>query len=325
MPPPRSLGVVVPPYLKGLIVVGRIIAVFAVSLMLAVTTAQAYPVQITHNVPYGPDPSEILDICRPIGAPSPMPAFVIIHAGGWVRGDKSDPDPTSWCTQLAQKGYLSFAINYRLVTGYQSGAPLPNPNESNTFPAALNDTQLAVRWIRSRAPIYAVDVSRVCALGFSAGGHLATFLGALKTIYPGDVAGQLARFSPGVACVSAASAPADLSQVVTGPPNSLGYQTEQWMVDAENTMDNLNLFQAASPTYNVSSRSAPTSIMQGTADTIVFPSQASAMEAALQASGVAVQILWYDGGHMFQGLGPQQAHALIDQSITWALSNARWP
>ena len=305
--------------------IGKTIAGCVAALGLAATTAQAYPVRVTANIAYGADPSQMLDICRPVGAPSPMPAFVIIHSGAWVSGDKSDSDPASWCMQLAQQGYVGFAINYRLVTGYQAGVPLPNPNESDVFPAALNDAQLAVRWIRSRAPRYGVDTNRVCALGFSAGGHLATFLGALKTIYPGDVAGQLAGFSPGVACVSGASAPADLSQVVTGPPNSDNYQVEQWLVNADNTMANLSLFQAASPTYSVSSVSAPTSMMQGTLDTIVFPSQTMAMESALQASGVAAQVIWYDGGHMFQGLSPQRKHALIAQSISWALTNARWP
>lgn len=298
----------------------------AVLLALAAAgSAHAFPVQTTYNVPYGSDPLQVLDICRPIGAPAPMPAFVVIHSGGWVQGDKSEAPAAQWCQTLAAKGYLAFNINYRLVTGCQAGAPLPNPNETDTFPTPINDAQLAVRWVRSMAQKYAVDTTRVCTLGFSAGGHLATFIGALKSIYPGDVAGQLANFSPGVACVSGASAPADLSQVVTGPPNSQGYDVEQCLINAPNTMDNLALYQAASSADNVSAVSAPTSLMQGTQDTIVFPSQATAMQSALQTNGVAQQVIWYNGGHMFQGLSTQQMNAIINQSVAWALANARWP
>lgn len=68
--------------------------------------------------------------------------------------------------RLTSRGYTVFVLSYRLPgEGWDSRSDVP-----------LQDAQRAMRLIRSRAGEYRLDPSRVAALGFSAGGHLAATL-----------------------------------------------------------------------------------------------------------------------------------------------------
>lgn len=89
-------------------------------------------------------------------------AILIIHGGGWRSGDRSQH--YALASYLANLGYTCFTPEYRLST-------------EALFPAAVYDLKAAIRWIRKEAPNYAIDTSRITALGFSAGGELAAFLG----------------------------------------------------------------------------------------------------------------------------------------------------
>jgi acetyl esterase/lipase len=91
----------------------------------------------------------------------PNGSAVLIMPGGsyrWVVIDKEGYEMARW---LNQRGVTAFVLFYRLPgEGWLSGPDTP-----------LVDAQRAVRLIRHRAGIYGVDPARICALGFSAGGH----------------------------------------------------------------------------------------------------------------------------------------------------------
>ncbi|MDE3254028.1 MAG: alpha/beta hydrolase [Bacteroidota bacterium] len=89
-------------------------------------------------------------------------AILIIHGGGWRSGNRSQH--YALASYLANLGYACFTPEYRLST-------------EALFPAAVYDLKAAIRWIRKEAANYAIDTSRIAALGFSAGGELAAFLG----------------------------------------------------------------------------------------------------------------------------------------------------
>ena len=73
---------------------------------------------------------------------------------------------------LALAGYATFNIEYRLFV----------PGDPTTLcPAALDDVQTAIRWVRANAGAYNVDPDRVGAFGYSSGGQLAAFLGTRET------------------------------------------------------------------------------------------------------------------------------------------------
>ena len=107
-----------------------------------------------------------LDAFLPARKRASRPAVLLIHGGGWTQGDKSNHYDEA--RQLAELGYLAFSINYRL-------AP------QHVYPAAVDDVQAAVRWLRKPRQVkkYGINPKRIGTLGGSAGAHLAGMLATL--------------------------------------------------------------------------------------------------------------------------------------------------
>ncbi len=95
--------------------------------------------------------------------PRPLPAVVQVHGGGWVVGDKREQG-VPLMTQLSDRGFVGFNVNYRLSPGA-------------TWPDHLVDVKRAIAWIRAHADDYGVDPDFVAITGGSAGGHIATMVG----------------------------------------------------------------------------------------------------------------------------------------------------
>ena len=118
------------------------------------------------------------DLYLPAGA-GPFPALVAAHGGGWQAGARSAFQ--FWGPYLAARGYVLFAISYRLAKKGQK-----------MFPQAVQDVLAAVQFVRGSAGEIKVDSERIGLFGASAGAHLAG-LGALgagseifKNAYPND-------------------------------------------------------------------------------------------------------------------------------------------
>lgn len=117
------------------------------------------------DIEFVPRGSETLamDAFIPDG-PGPFPAAIWIHGGGFVAGDKK-PHPKSLFDPLEQKGWAWFSVNYRL-------APV------HPFPAQTDDVEAAVAYIKAHKADFKIDPKRLVLIGASAGGHLASFVGA---------------------------------------------------------------------------------------------------------------------------------------------------
>lgn len=89
--------------------------------------------------------------------------IIIIHGGGWRSGSRSLHYPMA--RQLASRGYVCFLPEYRLST-------------EALFPAAIYDLKSAVRWVRDHTAGYGINPNQIVAVGHSAGGELAAFLGS---------------------------------------------------------------------------------------------------------------------------------------------------
>ncbi|HET8910688.1 MAG TPA: alpha/beta hydrolase [Ktedonobacteraceae bacterium] len=263
----------------------------------------ATPNTFNANVPYGPLPGEILDLCQPLTPPpaAGFPGLILLHGGGWVLGNQHLNDST--CKYMASLGFVTVAVNYRLAPAYH-------------WPAQLEDVQLAVRWLRSHAHLFALDTHRLCSYGTSAGGHLALFLGELSTIHPGDAAALLPQESPQTTCVVDQFGPTDL---VTFPQTAyqkqitlalLGHVTHQKLLASE---------RDASPLYAISSHAAPTLILQGSTDTIVPPYQSRELQRKLLQAGVPVCYISYIGGHSLLGVTNKQKAILQQELVNYLL------
>ncbi len=254
------------------------------------------------NIPYGPDPAQKLDLCLPAAKPSaPRPAVVMIHGGYWTMGDKGAY--AQLCKGAADQGIVAVSIGYRLA----------NDNTHNRWPAQLVDAQLAVRWLRSHAAEFNVDPRRICALGDSAGAHLAIFLAALDHTSPGDYSGQLANVSSHVACAVDNFGPTDLSDDTYWPPDKMlfGNQDRNQVKDQE---------RAASPIFVIGPGTAPIMIAHGRADKAVNISQSMQLADRLKSQGVPVRMLILNGGHEFEGLSGQETEAIFQQELDFIKS-----
>ncbi len=87
--------------------------------------------------------------------------MIWIHGGGWSTGDKAAPPGMG----LLLRGYVVASINYRL-------------SREAVFPAQIYDCKAAVRFLRSHAREFDIDPARIGVWGCSAGGQLASLLGA---------------------------------------------------------------------------------------------------------------------------------------------------
>jgi acetyl esterase len=86
-------------------------------------------------------------------------AIVFLHGGGFVFGDVHTHDAQA--RRIANRtGLAVLSVDYR------------RPPE-HRFPAAPDDVDTAVAWLLGAAPALDIDVSRLVALGDSAGGNLA--------------------------------------------------------------------------------------------------------------------------------------------------------
>jgi acetyl esterase len=118
----------------------------------AVDVAEIIDIETPPSVPE-------LRIYRPHGA-SPAPfSIIFLHGGGWTLGDLDTYDPL--CRRLAASfGADLIWVSYRL-------AP------EHPFPAPLDDTLSACRWIFAHASELAIDPARLVIAGDSAGANLA--------------------------------------------------------------------------------------------------------------------------------------------------------
>src|SRR5262245_13361078 len=89
----------------------------------------------------------------------PFPILVFFHGGGWVIGNRETHDAT--CRALTNAaGCIVASVDYRLAPEHK-------------FPAAVEDSYAATRWIADHATSIGADPTRIAVGGDSAGGNLA--------------------------------------------------------------------------------------------------------------------------------------------------------
>jgi acetyl esterase/lipase len=141
-------------------------------------------VTTTSNVTYGTAVNNSsqtvtlkLDIYEPTGDTiTERPAIVWVHGGSFCCGDKTSPELVDEATTFAKKGYFNVSINYRLEPGGCSASG-PTPTCITAIMEARDDAKTAVRFLRTNAATYGIDVTRIAIGGSSAGAITALNVG----------------------------------------------------------------------------------------------------------------------------------------------------
>lgn len=229
------------------------------------------------NISYGSSPEQTMDIYLPENRSSSSTKYlIIIHGGGWNGGDKTDMTQYADTMRKRLPDYAVFNINYRLALG------------SNLFPAQENDVKSAVQFIINNSAGYGIS-QKYALLGASAGAHLALLQGYKYTSQPNPKA------------IVSFFGPTDLIDMYNHPANPYVPGGLVSVIGKTPTQDSL-LYANSSPINFVKSTSAPTIFLQGGADPLVSPTQATMLKTKIDAAGVVNQYVFYPGeGHGWFG------------------------
>ncbi|MBL9183196.1 MAG: alpha/beta hydrolase [Verrucomicrobiaceae bacterium] len=170
----------------------RVFIVFAVWLVsLCLGHAQAP----THaNVPYGTHERQVLDFWQAKSEKAKTPLLFFVHGGGWMTGDKANPDFLAKCLE---NGISVASINYRLIQDAQT-AKIDPPVK-----ACLDDSARALQFVRSQAEAWKIDKERIGGCGGSAGGFTALWLAFSFDMADAKSADPISRESTRLSCVMA--------------------------------------------------------------------------------------------------------------------------
>ncbi len=217
------------------------------------------------------DVSLKLDGNVPAGS-GPFPAVIVVHGGGFTGGNKR-VYVTPILEPLSRAGFAWFSIDYRLAPKFP-------------FPAAIEDVDRAIEYVKAHAAEYKVDPKRIALLGESAGGHIVSYVGtqtdprwgvaAVVSFYgPHNLTGELEMRKKQGKAPSAVQA--FLSIKTFDPPS-------------------IQRVEAASPINHIHEKMPPYLLVHGKADQIVDYEQSVKMCERLQEAGNSCELYTIEGG-----------------------------
>jgi acetyl esterase/lipase len=242
---------------------------------------------VIKDLAYGPDPRHRADVYLPA---APNGAGVLLaHGGGWWMGDKSME--THLASALADAGYVTAAINYRLADG-AAGA--------NLFPTQADDVSAALDWFAAgphRAPS-----GRYAAMGGSSGGNLAVEA-AIRHSIPAvswsgllDLEGFMASHAdaiPRQAIIDAGAQPGGIDQ---GGPDPAYYK---WLV-LNLLGGDLSRLHEATPSSRVGPATGPMFLANSLAE-LVPAGEAPRLALALVEAGIPAETMILAGSRHAEG------------------------
>lgn len=228
--------------------------------------ARSRGVEQVATATYAEGPAQKLQMFVPAGAPpaAGFPLVVFFHGGGWHSGDPYD---YHWIARaLAEKGYATALVGYRL-------------NQPGRFPAMLEDSAAGTRWALSHARRYGIDPTRVVLMGHSAGAYNTTMLTldrqwlGREGVPEGTVKGAV---------------------VLAGPSDFYPFAKKSSI----NALGHWPRPQDTQPVNFVRADAPPMLLVHGTKDTVVRPRNAVILARRLTEAGAPTRAVLIDGmGH----------------------------
>jgi len=165
----------------------------ALCLLVSVHAFAQTPAPTQANVPYGKHANQVLDFYQ-AKAEQPTPLLFFVHGGGWMGGDKVNPDFLAKCLE---NGISVVSINYRFIADAQAEKVYP------PVKACLDDSARALQFVRSKAAEWHIDKTRIGGCGGSAGGFTVLWLAFSPDMADAKSADPIAHESTRLRCVMA--------------------------------------------------------------------------------------------------------------------------
>jgi acetyl esterase len=247
------------------------------SLLLFVWSASA--AKVTNDIEYvrRPQGPLLLDASVPEG-PGPFRAVIIVHGGGFARGNKVTYVPPMF-QPLTKGNFAWFTIDYRLAPAVQ-------------VKDQLDDVMTALGWVHQHAAEYKVDTKRIALLGESAGAYLV------------DYAAMNAPTDTPIAAVVSFYGPADMLLQFKRKPIPEALRT--FFGVSELNAEGEQRLRTLSPYYMVHKNLPPFLLLHGTADEQVPYEQSPRFCEALKAQGNTCELYTVPGAR--HGMGQWEEH-----------------
>ena len=228
-----------------------------------------------------------------------VPAIVFVPGGWWITAPKGAG--TQLTMKLAEEGFAVANIEYRTIT-------------TANYIDIIGDVKAAVRYLRAHADELNIDKNKIAVMGASAGGYLASMVGATGGVKKFDFGENLDQISD-VQAVVDFFGPSDLTKIgadysediqkiynaSSGPGallvNGMGvYKGNK----GGSLSDTPETARDSNPISYIGKNTPPFLIMNGDSDTTVSPSQSKILYDALIEKGVdADHYVIKGGGHEF--------------------------
>ena len=239
--------------------------------LLATTLFATGSYQVIPDIEYSAPGGESLklDAHIPRGK-GPFQAVILVHGGGWTAGHKTVNFVEPLFPVLDQTGMAWFTIDYRL-------AP------KHPYPAARQDVEAAVTWLKKNAEKYRVNPTKIALMGESAGAHLVNLVGAKNDV--------------GVAAVVSFYGPIDMeifARKFEGKPVTGGMKTF-FLVDEYNDAAKRKLREASPSTY-LGEKTPPFLVIHGTRDASVPYEQAQLHVKLFREKRIPVELITVEEG-----------------------------
>jgi acetyl esterase/lipase len=220
---------------------------------------------ISKDIAYGSDARQTLDVYRPAAPAGELPVVVFFYGGSWQTGSKNDY--LFAAAALARRGLVVVVPDYRVYPAVR-------------FPVFIEDSARAVVWAQRNIISYGGNPSEMFLMGHSAGAYNVVML-ALDPKY----------------LQAAGADPNDIKATIglSGPYDFLPF-TEPDIRGVFSSVDDKALTQ---PITYADGHNKPLLLLQGQADTTVYPRNTAALAAKIRAHGGPVEDKFYPGlGHV---------------------------